>query len=132
MKVVLDTNVIISGVLFEGNESEILELVDKNKIKMVVSKEILKEYKQVINYDKFQITKGESESIIYKIIRVAEFVVPSKKISVVSDKSDNKFLECAVESDASFIISGDRHLLQLKEFGGAKILNAKDFLKRFL
>lgn len=130
MKVVIDTNVLISGILFDGNESEVLDLIDQKRIKLIVSEEILNEYKRVLLYKKFQLTKEEVETILSRVIQISEFVIPIKKLSIVRDSSDNKFVECAVEGDTMFIISGDKHLLELKTFDGIKILNAKEFLSK--
>jgi predicted nucleic acid-binding protein len=61
----------------------------------------------------------------------SKIIVPVEKVSVAIDPDDNKVLEAALEANADFIVSGDKHLLNLKEFKGVRILTAKEFLDKF-
>jgi len=129
LKVVIDTNIFVSGVLVEGsNPSLIIKAWKRSrKYQLFVTEEILQEVLKVmqrLNVPADIITDWG------KLIRKnAIFVVPTKKIEAVKeDPSDNKFLECAIESGADYIVSGDRHLKGLKEFRGIKIVNAREFL----
>lgn len=129
LKVVIDTNIFISGVLVEGgNPSIIIKSWKKTqKYQLFVTEEIIQEALRVmqrLNVDPDIITDWD------KVIRKnAISVVPTKKIEAVKeDPSDNKFLECAIEVRADYIVSGDNHLKELKEFQGIKIVSAKEFL----
>lgn len=133
MKVVLNTNVLVSGTFWTGYSFEILKLVDIKKIILILSKEIITEYNKTI-YSKEIIEKIENKNlimseIIKKVIEDAEIVEPAEKLDIIKeDIEDNKILECAVEGDADFIISQDKHLLNLKEYQGIKILTPEEFL----
>ena len=133
MKVILDTNVLISGTFWTGNSFRILDLIDKNKLRNITSKEIIKEYYEVINsdeiIDKVEDKKLKMLKIAHKVINNSEIVVPSVKINIIKDDpDDNKILECAIAGNVDCIVSNDKHLLKLKEFKGIKILTPKEFL----
>ena len=129
LKVVIDTNVFISGVLTAGGSPSVLIKTWRRtrRYQLFVTEEIIQEVLRVmmrldVNAD--IITDWD------KIIRKNTIqVVPTRKIEVIKeDPTDNKFLECAVESHADYIITGDRHLKKLSEFEGTKIVNAREFL----
>lgn len=129
LKVVIDTNVFISGVLVEvGNPSLVIKAWKRSrKYQLFITEEIIYESLKVmhrLNVDTGIITDWD------KVIREnAISVVPARKIEVIKeDPSDNKFLECAIEAQADYIISGDKHLKKLVEFEGIKIIDAKKFL----
>jgi putative PIN family toxin of toxin-antitoxin system len=135
MKVVLDTNVFISAFLWQKLAKEIFNLVKEEKAQVCVSKEILEELQRVLNYPKFsnrlRLIDKTSDEIISEFLEVVK-LYPSKKFKTViveEDPSDDKFLSCALSCGASFIISGDKHLLALREFQGIPILSPKEFLK---
>ena len=126
LKFVLDTNVLVSA-LISGRGNPAL-LLDKSaeKYTLFISKDILIEFEDVISRDKFGFTDEEINTIIEAIISVSEAVNPEIKLNVIkSDPDDNKILECAVACRASHIVSGDRHLLDLKEYSGIKIITPK-------
>lgn len=134
-KVVLDTNTLISGFLWHGNEEKLLLMVNENKIKLYISEEILKEITGVIHRPKFTKVLNTAnltpESILEYIVEKSVIVKPKQKFAAVKkDAEDNKFLECAVEAKADYIISGDKHLLELKELKGIKIVKTKEFLEK--
>jgi len=129
LKVVIDTNIFISGVLVEGGNPSIIIKSWKRtrKYQLFVTEEIIQEVLRVMQ------RLNVSPDIITdwnKVIRKnAISVAPTKKIEAVKeDPSDNKFLECAIESRADYIVTGDKHLKRLNEFEGIKIINAREFL----
>lgn len=129
MKIVCDSNIIVSGFLFRGNESRLLELVDERKMQNFISKKIIEEIARVLAYPKLKTTYEEREKIISKLIEISIIAEPKRQINAVKeDPADNKFIECAVEANADYIISGDKHLLKLKEFKGIKIITTKKLL----
>ena len=93
-----------------------------------ISKEIIDELKVVLKRD-FGLEDQEIEDIISAILLFAHLVETKEKIDVVKDKKDNIILECAVAADVKCIVSGDSHLLNLKEFRDIKIVSANEFLK---
>src|SRR3989338_5945176 len=134
MKVTLDTNVLVSGTFWTGNSFKILELIDKNRIKNVASKEIIKEYYEVINsdeiIDKIKDKKLRMLKIAHKLITKSEIVEPSVKIDIIKDDpDDNKILECAIAGNVDCIVSNDKHLLKLKKFRNIPILTPDDFVE---
>ena len=135
MKVVLDTNIWLSGIFWQGNPYKIIKLAEQRKIEVIISKQILEEVIRVLSREsKFQKfienRKILIEDLMRTIISISNLVEPKSKINVIKDDTDdNKFLEAGVDGKADFIISGDRHLLDLGQFSGIKILNAREFLE---
>ncbi len=129
-KLVLDSNVFISAVVFGGKPREILELAVKGRIEVAISDDILEEIKRVLGGKRFQYPKRIVRALMREIEDVAELVEPKKKIeAVLEDPEDNRVLECAVESGASVIVSGDSHLLTLQSFRRIKIMSPDEFLR---
>ena len=130
-KVVIDTNILISGFGWKGKPKKILKLIETRKIKNFTSLDIIEEVKRVVSYTKLGFTGDLQAEIIEFIYFYSEIVKPKERLDIVKeDPDDNKFLECAVEAKAKYIISGNRHLLNLKTFRGIGILTANDFLSR--
>ena len=129
-KVVIDTNVFISGLNFTGKPSEVLKLFWKGEIRVFISPFILKEIEKILR-EKFEWSEGQVQRILNRIKAKAIEVRPKIKVSVIKEKDDdNRILECAVEGKAQYLISGDeRHLLPLKEYQGIRILSPSEFLK---
>lgn len=129
-KVVFDTNIFISAILFGGKPEECLWLARDGKIRLITSKAILLELAEKLHH-KFGMSSEGIEKTIGGISKFAEIVGPSEALSVIKkDEDDNRVLEAAKESQADFIISGDRrHILSLKKFEESKIVSAAEFLK---
>ena len=131
-RLVLDSNVFISALVFGGKPREILDLAIKGLIKLAISDDILEEIKGVLGGKKFRYPKRIVHALMREIEDLADLVEPGAKIEAVpDDPADNRVLECAVESGANVIISGDYHLLALQRFGEIKIMNPDEFLNRF-
>lgn len=130
VKVVVDTNVLISAALFGGNPEKILNLVEEGKIKILISEEILEEFRKVLQ-KKFGFSLNMAELAASGIGEIFTLITPIQRINVIKEKeADNRVLECAVEGKAQYIITGDiKHLQPLKEYRGIKILSPAQFLK---
>tara|TARA_Y100000310_G_scaffold336853_1_gene422466 strand:- start:517 stop:939 length:423 start_codon:yes stop_codon:yes gene_type:complete len=132
LKVVLDTNVIVSSAIVkEGNPARIFEMLLLEEIENYTSKEIIEEIKDVL--DRPRITKRlkqkDKEFILNNFEQISTIIKPEIKINKIEeDPDDNKFLECAVTCKADYIISGDAHLLNLKEFKNIQILTPAEFV----
>lgn len=128
-KVVFDTNVYISAVIFGGNPRVCLELARNGKVELFCSREILFELSGKMKA-KFKWEDHDVVDLIEGIAKFAKIVEPKKKVNAIKDDlTDNKILECALEAKADFIVSGDiRHLLVMGRFKNTRILNPKDFL----
>ncbi|MCL6106498.1 MAG: putative toxin-antitoxin system toxin component, PIN family [Actinobacteria bacterium] len=129
-KAVFDTNIYVSAAAF-GGKLEILFRLSwspHRQFKLYTSNDILKETVRVLASDKFQFTRDEIADAVASIIEAADVVEPKTKISVVSDEPDNRILECAIKTMADYLVSGDAHLLDLKEYKGIRILKPAQFL----
>lgn len=128
MRVVLDTNVLVS-MLLGGRLSILVEHWDQRHFTVVASAEILSEYATVLARPKFGLPRDVVDSIVAYIERQSELVTPLEKITVIEDDlADNMFLECALAGQAELIVSGDQHLNTLKQFRNIKIVTPYDFL----
>jgi len=135
MNVVLDTNVLISGTFWEGEAYEILNLVERKAIRCFASREMLEEYDRVVGCEEIIEKIKEKDltvkSVAIKALELCQLVEPKRKVlAVVNDPSDNKFLECALEVGADYLITYDKkHLLKLKRFEGIEIVSPGTFLR---
>jgi putative PIN family toxin of toxin-antitoxin system len=129
-RVVIDTNVVISAFLFEGGPGELVPLWKSGRINPLASREIIDEYLRVLTYPKFRLTPEEIDFILYQEILPHFEIVRAEPGPVIvrDDPSDDKFIRCAKAGKAKRIISGDRHLLRLKQYQTIKILTPAQFL----
>ena len=112
---VIDTNVLVSALLFGGDPGELITLWKVNRIQPLSSKEIMEEYLRVLAYPKFRLTEEEIEYLFsQEILPYFEVItVKSGQPFVLEDPSDDKFIWCALDGGAEAIISSDWHLLRL-------------------
>ena len=129
MKIVIDTNVIISAVFFGGQPRRFIEHFFNDEFTAFASPEIVKEYVETYEavHKKYE-SKGNLE-ILQKIIEKTEMMLPQKKIAVCRDKDDDKFISCAIEGNCLYIVSGDNDLLSLGKVENVEIITIADFLK---
>lgn len=130
IRVVFDTNILLSAVVFGGNPEKLIRLAWERKIRLLVSPAILLELVMVLR-DKFRRDDEEAKKAVQMIGSLAELVKPRHRVRVLDDDPDNRILECAAEGKADWIVSGDSHLLALKEYQGIPILKAVKFLEKF-
>lgn len=131
-KVVLDSNVFISAVVFGGKPREILDLAAKGLIEVATSEGILEEIGGVFEGKKFRFPAKVTRALMKEIEELADSVEPKGRINVIlDDPQDNCVLECAVESGSNAIITGDSHLLKIQNFGEIEIMSLDDFLRWF-
>lgn len=130
MRVVIDTNIIVSGYL-GGSLEAIIVAWKSGKFTLIVSAAIVNEYHTVLRRPKFKIESAELNDFSALLLDKAEFVIPLEKISTISaDPSDNKFLEAAIVGEANLIVSGDGHLLELEIFRDIPIISAREFIEQ--
>jgi len=131
-RLVLDTNILISGILFIGPPRKVLELCISGQVKCFISDHILKELVNVLQRPKFGFSFEQTIAIAEELQSTFTLLKPDISIDAVSaDPDDNRILECAVKANADFIVSGDSHLLDMKQFHGIKILSAREYLKQY-
>ncbi len=129
-KVLLDTNILISALGWNSKPKEIFRKCIAGELKLITSPEQIDELQRVMDYPKFHFTVEQKKSFISIILEIAEIVEITGKIKVIKDDPDDDIiLETAIVGRAGYIVSGDPHLLKLKEFAGIKIVTAKDFLQ---
>jgi putative PIN family toxin of toxin-antitoxin system len=126
-RVVYDTNVWVSGLLWRGEPHRCLRLAYAGLVKPVYCLEMLAELSHKLRRS-FHFSENRIEAVAYDFRRLGEQVdVPGKLRVVTADPDDDKFIECAVIADASIIVSGDRHLLSLGAYGTIHIITASQF-----
>lgn len=132
-RVVLDTNVLVSALLFKGALSKFVELWQKGKVIPIISKETFEELRTVLEYLKFSLSQDEIKSIIkHEILTYFEIVEVKKEVKgICRDPEDDKFISCALSASADYIVSGDKDLSDLKQYKSVKIIKASNFLKMF-
>ncbi len=133
VRVVLDTNVLVSALLFDGRLSKIVDLWQEGKIVPLITPETFDEFRRVLLYPKFSLTEEEIKVIIEEyVLPFFEVVESAEKVTgVCKDPDDDKFLSCAVSAEADYIVSGDRDLCALEEYRTVKIISADELLKLF-
>jgi len=133
MKVILDTNVFVSGVFFSGPPYRILEAWRDGKIQLVMSREILDEYRRVGESLAEQFPNVELQPMLKLITTNAElFSVQNLPEPVCKDPDDDKFLACALASKCKVIISGDKNLLKVSGFHGIRVIRPRDFVDEYI
>jgi putative PIN family toxin of toxin-antitoxin system len=133
VKVVIDTNVFMSGVFFTGPPSKILEAWRDQRIRIVVSPDILEEYRRVgdLLAKRFP---GIDMGLILELLMLNAETVSSESLPepVCSDPDDDKFFACALKSGARFIVSGDKHLLKASGYKGLQVISPRKFVDDYL
>ena len=133
-KVVLDTSVLVSALLFRGELSKIVMLWQKGKIIPVISKGTFDELRTVLKYPKFSLSSEEIDSMIEnEILPYFEIVEADENIKgICRDPEDDKFIACAVSASADVIVTGDKDLSDLKQYKSIRIIKPTVFLRMFI
>ena len=129
MKVVVDTNVFISGIFWKGNSNKILNLWKEGRITTIVSAEMLSELTKVLSDFKIKLPEDMIKQWANMILSNSILLEPKEKINAVKDDpKDNIFLEAAATGKAEYIITQDKHLLRLRTYQGIKIIRPEELL----
>jgi uncharacterized protein len=134
MRVVLDTNVIISGLLNPSSApARILNLIQSQQIQAVMSPQTQAELARVLRYPKIQkvleLTAEEANQLAGQITYNCQLIQPTISVSAVTeDEADNRYLEVAVAAEARYLVTGDQHLLKLERYQGIEIVSPATFL----
>ncbi|MFH1209698.1 MAG: putative toxin-antitoxin system toxin component, PIN family [archaeon] len=136
MRITVDTNILISATFWKGNSFRIIEKVENKELELVLSKDIIKEFIGVLNYeeiqDKIKDKNLEMQKTVEDIISISIVIEPQQKFDIIKDDvKDNIIIESAFEGKVDYIITKDKHLLKLKEFRSIKIISPEEFLKLF-
>ena len=132
LKVVFDTNVIVSAALYEQSlPALLLSLGLEDKLNFFVSPALLNEYEAVLKRPRFKFEHKEITELLEKINQKAVMVTPKKELKILrTDESDNQILECALKAKADFIITGNRRHFPFEEFKGSKIVTPREFINK--
>jgi uncharacterized protein len=130
LRVVLDTNVLVSALILKGRISGLVDLWRAGRITPVLSRETFDEFRRVLEYPKFSLSKSEIQEILQQEIlpffEVVERVDPVA--GVCRDPDDDKFPACAASAKVSFLVSGDKDLCSLRKFGVVRIVTPDQLL----
>ncbi|MCL4386577.1 MAG: putative toxin-antitoxin system toxin component, PIN family [Actinobacteria bacterium] len=122
LRIVFDSNVYISALLFKGIPAKILNMAFKNEIILITSGEIITETVRILR-EKFKWPEHNIDKFVRRLSDISVDIRPQIKLNVIKEReSDNRVLECAVSGDASLIVSGDKHLLKLKKYKNIPIV----------
>ena len=132
MRIVIDTNVLASGVFFGGAPRLVLEAISSRNIDAFATSEILEEYHKTI--DRLMVKYGGQFNAegLSRFQMMINLVDAHTKVTVCRDPDDDKFLGCALDSRAVYVVSGDKDLLTLKNYEGIEIITAREFCDRYL
>jgi putative PIN family toxin of toxin-antitoxin system len=130
MKIVIDTNIFVSSFFWGGYPREVYERIINGFDELYITDEIIMEIKSVMSSSKFNLNSNKIEDYI-KIIEKYSKKIVSKNIpkSISRDKNDDKILQCGLDGNVDYIVTGDKDLLILKEHNAIKIIKPKDYLE---
>lgn len=130
VRVTTDTNIIVSGLNFPGNPRQLLASAEAGGIRLCVSAAILDEVADVLQRDKFGWSAAEVQEAVEWISHIADVVEPKQAVVVIkNDPDDNRVLECALAARSDYIISGDKHLLNVNAFEEIPIVKLAEFMQ---
>jgi len=133
IRIVLDTNVLMSGIFWSGPPSRILHAWHKNKLKFVISPEILEEYKRVGDILSKKYPSIDVNPIIDLITIGSELCAANKlDIPVSKDPDDDKFIAVSLSSNCKIIVSGDRDLLEISGYQEIAVIKPAEFVNKYL
>jgi putative PIN family toxin of toxin-antitoxin system len=127
--VVFDTNIFISAFIIPGSlaEKAILKIIEGEDF-LLISKDIIDEVLSVLS-SKFGRDREGLSRIAVTLSELAELVKPARRIKLFKDEPDNRILECAIYGEADLLVTGDKEILQLREYKGVKIISLKGYLE---
>jgi len=132
VRIVIDTNVIASGVFFGGPPRQVLQLWREKKFDLICSPDILDEYDDVLNRLVSKTGKADL-NVVYRFMQIliqdCEVIIPRHTQKLSRDPDDDKFINCALSGKAFYVVSGDSDLLDIEEVEGIKIITAREFLE---
>jgi len=129
LRAVFDTNVLVSGTVHAGRSRLLIDGVLEGKISLLVSAQIVQEFKRVVARDKFKLSKKQQDTLTSFVLRIATITMVKSRFKVVKDDlNDDMILRTAFDGKADYVVSGDEHLLSLKEFRGIRIVAVNEML----
>jgi putative PIN family toxin of toxin-antitoxin system len=129
VRVVFDTNIFISALVIPGSlaEKAILKIIEE-KDSLLISTDIIDEVLSVLS-SKFGRDREELSHVAVVLSEIAELVKPTRRVKIFKDDPDNRILECAIYGEANLLVTGDKEILQLREYKGVKIMSLREYLQ---
>lgn len=132
MKIIIDTNVVISGAFFGGYPRKVIEAVASREVSACATAEIIDEYLEIVD-EMIERKQGHlRRDILDPFLTQTELIEARSSVSVSRDPDDDKFIACAIDAKAVYIVSGDKDLLDIERYEGIEIITAADFCRRHL
>ena len=132
MRVVVDTNVFISGVFFGGKPRTVLESIVSGDVAAFASRAIIEEYSDIILDLTGRKQGALNQEAVSAFVASLNIIETRTKVMASRDPDDDKFIECALDAGAVYIISGDKDLLSLEKYRGVTMITAADFVAQFI
>lgn len=130
MRIVIDTNVIASAIFFGGKPYQLLRYIMDGQVDVVASKEIVDEYEEIVLRLKQKYPSISTRIPLQEILGRFEIIRVTTDIHISRDPDDDKFISCAIDGKCLYIVSGDRDLLDIENYGNIEIITVVDFLNR--
>lgn len=130
MRIVIDTNVIASAIFFGGKPYQLLRHIMDGQVDVVASKEIVDEYEEIVLRLKQKYPSISTRIPLQEILGRFEIIRVTTDIHISRDPDDDKFISCAIDGKCLYIVSGDRDLLDIENYGNIEIITVVDFLNR--
>ena len=131
MRILIDTNILISGLFFHGLPNKLLNELDE-KFHVCVNEDITSEYTEKINQKIFQAKYIINDELRKKFFSNLQSFEMKSDLKVCRDPDDDKFINCAIDAKAIYIVSGDNDLLTLKNFAGIEIVTARELYDKYI
>jgi len=129
IKVVFDTNILFSGTGWRGSPFQCLQLARQGKVTLLICREILAEYHEKLQ-TKLDMTPAQATRAVAEILSFSTLIEINQSLHIIEDDpDDDKVVECAVKGNATYIVSGDHHLLDIMEYNGITVMRAADFIR---
>ena len=133
MKIILDTNVLISGIFYSGPPFQILQAIHQGKIQNILSPEIIEEYQNTLSRISLKFPQIHSQKQLQWIIHNSQICAIKKQNKpICEDPDDDKFILCALKAKVNIIINGDKHLITLDGYKNIKVMKPKNFVDTHL
>ena len=132
MRILIDTNILISGLFFHGLPNQLLKEIDFEKFQVCINDEIFDEYRMQIDKKVLKPKYRLDRELRKKFFSNLHSFEIKSDLQVCRDPKDDKFLNCAIDAKAIYIVSGDNDLLTIKNFEGIEIVTAREFYDKYL
>jgi putative PIN family toxin of toxin-antitoxin system len=131
LRIVLDTNVLVSATISEGKPRDLLSLARRGEFLLIISEQIVEEFVGVLQRPKFKTTKKEVQEAGNALVKTGRIIKVTSTRKAVEDSDDDIFINTALDGNADYIVSGDPHLLKLEKYKGIEIVTVDFMLKKF-